>query len=218
METQTFREIEDNAEEIVRAVGRESVRVYAFLATEFAAAPVVDNRLFQFVYRSYYRLDSAGLSDKFKVRYFELMQERRNSVLVNIEGIVTELHEYENLRRRKTLQFSFVTKLANTVNDAYPIYDGEVARVFGFKPPSNSKKFDIRLKEYMSFYERLKAVYRDIIDKDRLPKARAAFESMYSNEGILPKVKRLDFIFWSAGKRARKSQGHHSRARRKRHG
>lgn len=218
VEATVFREVEDNADEIVRAIGRESVGVYAFLATEFAKGPIVDNYVFQFVYRSYYRLDNAGLTARFKIRYFELMQQCRSTGLVNIEELVSELHEYENLRRRKTLQFSFVTKLANTVSDTYPIYDAEVARVFGFKPPPNSKKFDTRLMEYMSFYKRLQAVYLDIIYKDRLPKARAAFESLYSNERGLPKVKLLDFIIWSAGKRARKAKGHRRRARRKRHG
>jgi len=59
-------EIDGNAEPVVRAIGREAVDVYGFLSDQFTRGPVVGNHVFQFVYRSFYRLDSAGLTPEFK--------------------------------------------------------------------------------------------------------------------------------------------------------
>lgn len=130
MDVSGFDEIEENAEPIVRAIRHEAVSVYAFLADEFSQGSIASNYVFQFLYRSYYRLDNAGLTVDFKSRYFNLLEDCRNSTSVDLEHLARELYQYPTLRGRQSLQFSFVTKLANTVNNAYPIYDAEVARVF----------------------------------------------------------------------------------------
>ena len=200
-------EIEENAETIVGDIGQEAVSVYAFLASEFSRATIVDNRVFQFTYRSFYRLDNAGLTQQFKAKYFRLLEDGRNSQAPNLELLTRELYAYANLKGQRSLQFSFVTKLANTVNREYPIYDAEVARVFGFRAPYHYKPFDVRLSEYLGFYRSVQEQYAEILRDGSLTRARALFHQMYDSDShVVPEIKVLDFIFWSAGKLSRDSE------------
>ena len=75
---------------------------------------------------AFYRLDNAGLTPEFKSKYFMLLEESRNLPEVYLRNLVKELYAIPNLKGQQSLQFSFVTKLANTVNRQYPIYDSEV--------------------------------------------------------------------------------------------
>ncbi len=194
-------DIETNAEEIVHAIGRESVAVYRFLSEEFARGSASDNCVFQFTYRSFYRLDNAGLTPEFKREYFVLLEEARNLPEVDLSGLTRKLFAIPNRKGHQSLQFSFVSKLANTVNFQYPIYDAEVASVFGFHAPSNYKTFDVRLNEYMAFYNNLRCIYAEILDGNLLQGSRQRFRDIYeARPERVPEIKVLDFIFWSAGK------------------
>lgn len=206
MNTAELTEIEQNAETIVRGIGDEAVDVYRFLAHEFQKGSVAGNHVFQFLYRSFYRLDNAGLTPQFKSRYFTLLDECRASPSISLEHLTRELHNFANLKGQRSLQFSFVTKLVNTANGEYPIYDAEVARVFGFRTPYNYKPFESRLREYMTFYASLRKLYGGILRENQLDRARALFHKIYNtNPQMVPEVKVLDFIFWSAGKLSREA-------------
>lgn len=173
-------DIETNSEEIVGAIGRESVEVYRFLSDEFARGPVLENCVFQFAYRSFYRLDNAGLTPDFKREYFVLLEEARGLREVDLPGLTRKLFAIPNRKGHASLQFSFVSKLANTVNSQYPIYDAEVASVFSFRAPYNYKTFDVRLTEYMAFYNKLRGIYAEIIGRDILQKPRQMFRDIYA--------------------------------------
>lgn len=70
--------IEENSDEIVENIEFESIVTYNFLKKQFADFDVRKNYLFQFVYRSFYRLDNAGLTSEFKNEYFIILEEYRN--------------------------------------------------------------------------------------------------------------------------------------------
>jgi hypothetical protein len=191
----------DNAPAIVEGIGREAVDVYLFLSDQFALGPATQNHLFQFVYRSFYRLDNAGLTPQFKTAYFECLEDARGNAVVDIAGIVMKLHKLPTRKGHESLQFSFVTKLANTIDPKYPIYDAEVAKCFGFRAPYNYRPVDARLQEYLAFYVRLEDFYRESILQGSLKELTALFERTYAHAAPrMPPIKVLDFIFWCAGK------------------
>jgi hypothetical protein len=193
--------IDANADRIVQAIGRESVDVFSYLAASFMAGSVVSNTVFQFVFRSFYRLDSAGLSPDFKSRYFELLEGARGLPVIDLRQVVTELYAFPNRKGQRSLQFSFATKLAHTANADYPIYDGEVGRVFGFRAPGNWIPFNDRLERYMGFYGRLRELYAEVLSRNLLVTPRQLFRAVYdAPQERIPETKVLDFIFWSAGK------------------
>lgn len=197
-------DIDTNANKIVHLIGQESVDVYRFLSKRFREQDPKGDRVFQFIFRSFYRLDNAGLTDEFKTKFFELLSIAKTEQQADISEIVRSLFDIPNRKGQASLQFSFATKLAATVEPTSPIYDAEVASVFGFRAPYNYKPFEQRLSEYTSFYTKLKSLYQTIIDKDDLKEARAMFRSQYQcTESDVPETKVLDFIFWSAGKLSR---------------
>jgi hypothetical protein len=201
MRSPDLAELNENARAIIEAIGREAVDVYLFLSDEFARGPVTHNFLFQFAYRSFYRLDNAGLTREFKSAYFECMENARSRTIVDIATIVRDLAKFPNLKGQATLQFSFVTKLASTINPRYPMYDGQVAKCFGFPVPANYKSFETRLQAYLDFYESLQRFYEEVSLQGSMKEVVSLFESTYSPVASrVPAVKVLDFIFWSAGK------------------
>jgi hypothetical protein len=131
------KEIISNQARIINELGEEPIAVYRLLSSEFAKGGVDKNPLFQFVFRSYYRLDNAGLTPAFKSRYFELMENARVTGVIDLQAIATDLYRFKSLRHRKTLQFSFITK---------------VGKALGFSPPDQLRDFDKRLGIYLQFY------------------------------------------------------------------
>ena len=74
-----IRIIESNSQKIEDKISKESIDVYNFLNLQFndKEKNIEKNYLFQFVYRSFYRIDNAGLTSEFKTEYFKILQEYR---------------------------------------------------------------------------------------------------------------------------------------------
>lgn len=190
-----------NAQSIVEAIDKESIDVYLFLKKLYLQGMVTDNPLFQFVYRSFYRLDNAGLTPQFKSEYFKCLERCRDAKALDLSGFTRELYQFPNIKGQNSLQFSFVTKLANMVDDTYPIYDAEVARVFSFRTPYHYLSFEQRLSALVGFYEKLKKYYAELLKDGSCNDVFTCFYKQFPNEAInIPKVKLLDFFFWSSGK------------------
>ena len=196
-----WENINKNASAIVENIAQESIDVYLFLSEQFKHGDVCENYLFQFVYRSFYRIDNAGLTPEFKDRYFELMEEARNSGNLDFSYLAKELFKYPNRKGNNSLQFSFISKLANTVDASYPIFDSEIGGLYGFRTPYNYKEFEVRLSEYLTFYAKLKSDYNNVLKENVLKPAFEKFESTFSPKNKpIPDIKKLDFLLWSAGK------------------
>lgn len=192
--------IDTHRDQVLENLDSESVDVYVFLSKRFGERDVSKDQVFQFVFRSFYRLDSAGLTDAFKTEYFKTLEDLRATDAVKLKDLADQFHRIPTLRGKNTLQFSFSTKLAHTISVAYPIYDTEVAHAFGFTKPA-SGDYQARLNELLDFYDWLKGAYETIL-KDRLMiQTIQAFRNKFSAQAPdLDDVKVLDFIFWSAGK------------------
>jgi hypothetical protein len=189
-----------NARQIVEGIERESLDVYLFLKQQFNSGPILQNYLFQFVYRSFYRLDNAGLTPEFKTEYFRLMEECRSSNCLDLTTLAKHLYEIRNRQKQKTL--------ANTINDDYPLYDSGVAKIFGFNVPYNYKPMEERLTAYLEFYDNLKNYYHELLSGEDSAPIFASFQETYPNDILsrIPRLKLLDFFIWSAGKKILKDK------------
>jgi hypothetical protein len=138
----------------VSALDRQAVAVYLFITERFTStSDISTDQVFQFIFRSYYRLDGAGLGDEFKIAYFQLLQRHRADPHPDLRRLCEAFGEHETIRRTQSLQFSFATKLLATIDPAQPIYDSYVAKVFDFNPPYHVQDFSDRLERFMTFYE-----------------------------------------------------------------
>lgn len=198
-------EINDSSSEIVKNIQEESLATYCFIHEQWNKSSAVENKLFQFVFRSFYRLDNAGLTDEFKKKYFELLESFRG-VEPNITTLCETLYDIKNRKGSKSLQFSFVTKMANTINPMLPIYDSEVAKMYGYKPPIfNKHTIDQRIEKLLKFYKHLSDDYTKILNEGLLEETFDTFDRNFpSYQDKLGKNKKLDFVVWSAGKLSKK--------------
>jgi hypothetical protein len=192
-----------NGPVIVGHIAYESVAVYLHLAEQYGRKPeTARDPVFQFLYRSYYRLDNAGLSEQFKQAYFEELEAQSGKDVVDLREIALRLHVFTTLRGRRSLQFSFVTKLSNLVTQRTPIYDSNVARMFGFIVPSSTWDVDRRLDAYLKFHAWLEGTYREILQTGALGPVLQHFRERFPmSADALTNARVLDFVFWSAGKR-----------------
>ena len=190
--------IENNSTEIIENIDQESVDVYNFLKNEFRKSNVNENYLFQFVFRSFYRIDNAGLTPEFKKEYFKILEQNRNEKQLNFEKVLRRLYSFPNRKGQNTLQFSFATKMFNTIDEIMPIYDSEVAKMFSMSRPYQSE-FDIKLDKYLDQLDKIQNNYERVINQNLLPKTIGLFDQVFK-DNKLSEMKKLDFIFWSAGK------------------
>lgn len=192
--------INASSTQIIGNLQEESLAVYCFLHEQWEGQSAVDNKIFQFVFRSFYRLDNAGLTDEFKEKYFERLEASR-SRQPNIKSICMDLYGVRNRKGSESLQFSFVTKLANTVNASLPIYDSEVAKMYGYRAPLSGKPVDERVDHLLRFYSELSADYERIISDGSLDEIFQLFDKVFPRyANTISQNKKLDFIIWSAGK------------------
>lgn len=200
--------VDDEATAVLSNLDSESIGVYQFLSARFKTYDPAQDELFQFVFRSFYRMDNAGLTTDFKKRFFELMSSARLEGKADVGAIVTELRDYPTLKEKSSLQFSFATKLAATISPNLPIYDSKVASIFGFRAPHHNKIFEARLDANLGFYSKLQTIYGRIIEDDSLRLVRTHFRSKFGcAESEVSEHKALDFILWAAGKhKQRKSK------------
>lgn len=191
----------EDIEFVVQNVGAESVAVYRFLSARFASTDPDTDRVFQFVFRSFYRLDSGGLTPEFKALFFALLGQGKRKGRVVLVDIVRQLWAVPTLKGLAALQFSFATKLVATVDPHCPIYDTAVASVFGFRPPNSCRTFEERISAYMEFYREVQNLYARLLVTGELDQGRRLFREMYEAQTTeVADEKVLDFIFWSAGK------------------
>jgi len=196
--TEIAQKIEDNAKNIIDNLSHESIEVYKFLKDEFHKGNIKENYLFQFVFRNFYRLDNAGLTDEFKTTYFELLEYYRNQSNIDSEEVLVKLYVKKNHKGQPTLQFSFVTKLLNTINDSIPIYDSQVSKLFSMSRPTY-KDLAQSIDTYLDYLETIQVAYNKIINDNLLPESIALFNTKFKDNN-LSEIKKIDFIFWSAGK------------------
>lgn len=185
----------------VAVLDPDAVPVYLFITERYAAAKDVSgDHVFQFVFRSYYRLDNAGLGDAFKVAYFGLLQHHRVGPRPELHQLCKSLAQHDTKRQKQSLQFSFATKLLATINPAQPIYDSYVASMFGFNPPYHVKDFSKRLDKFLGFYQVLSEACRWLTVQTKFASVNAAFAENNDQWAKVPQMKQVDFILWATGK------------------
>lgn len=195
MGEEIIREILRQQDKILSNIEAESISVYLFLKDEYAKGNVQDNTLFQFVFRSYYRLDNGGLGVNVKKRYFELLADSRN----DLKEILLELYKIHTLRNRSTIQFSFATKLLHTINNNLPIFDAEVSRVLRKRVVGANR--EEKIQSCLEVFTFLKDVYSNLLRDEQVKKLVLRFREQFGvDKNKMSDVKILDFIIWSLGK------------------
>ncbi len=214
MEQRPFRSLDDVTQllmdfepDIPDFLTKEQFEVYKFLQRNCKNSKnLTSDHVFQFVFRSFYRLDNAGLGDEFKDAFFLLFEEqRKNCESPDVSKIVRSLHTVKTARGKHSFQFSFATKMVATIDPEKPIYDSLVAELFGFNPGYFIRDDEKRITRFMRFYDELERVTRESSENRRLTTFMARMCERVHGLRDVPPTKQLDFVFWAAGKAMRNS-------------
>ena len=114
--------------------------------------------------------------------------------------------QFVTKKEKKSLQFSFATKLLATLDQEQPLYDSSVASLFGFRRPDHLKDFSKRLERLLGFYEQLSVTSRWLAQQRQLDAVNAAFAKRHQGWDKVPLPKQIDFILWATGKAAKKAE------------
>ncbi len=191
----------DNKDNALDKLDIESFHVYNFIKEQFnQTEDVRNNHLFQFTYRSFYRLDNAGLTPEFKSRYFELLQEYRTKE-ISLKDICIDLYEYKTRKGLNSVQFSFATKLANTINPNYPIYDSQVIKLFNFNQPYYLKDRDLKIDKYLEQYTYISSTQKDLLLNEHIITILNSMNNIFGESSVkMEESKKLDTLMWAVGK------------------
>ena len=198
--------IEENSTTIIDNIDFESLETYNFIKSQFESSKATENYLFQFVYRSFYRLDIGGLTREFKTEYFRILEEFRDTKIFDYELALKRLYDFPNIKKQPSFQWSFVTKMAHTIDNNKAIYDNEVENIFNLSSLYSRPTFDKKLTLSLSNLNIIQNHYELILDNNLLPSVSTKFDKKFKNYN-LSEIKKLDFIFWSAGKIKKKENG-----------
>ncbi|MCX6702996.1 MAG: hypothetical protein NTW60_03995 [Candidatus Wolfebacteria bacterium] len=201
IDLEIIEEIYKWRDEIILNITREDVDVYLWLRNEYEKGNVIDNTVFQFIFRSYYRLDSAGLSDEQKTEYFKLLASGN----IDLKVILNRLYALPTLRGGNTIQFSFATKLLHTIDNDKPIFDSEVSTVIHKVVSGNNKEAKIDSAKILFDY--MEDLYLEFSKNKKIQEVIKKFRTRFCVDAKkITDYKILDFIIWSLGKLKRKNK------------
>jgi hypothetical protein len=194
--SEMINKISKKQDKILDGLDYESINVYEFLRKRFRDADVASDSVFQFIFRSFYRMDNAGLTPKFKTDFFCIMQEYREKNF-DMKVILRRLGAFKTLRGFNSVQLAFVSKMYNMIREDRPIYDSYIAKIFGLGKPCGN--FDEKINRALHIYEEMERKYDEISSRGDCSEIIRRFDDKFKGNALCP-IKKLDFIFWSAGK------------------
>jgi hypothetical protein len=195
-----YRIINQNIDLILGRVDEDfDIRTYLTLLNRFRNVNVARDTAFQSKYCRYWRLFGAGLSQNFRSAYFELMEGLRGRPIPSIGEVTRILYDVpSNKNGRKTLQFSFASKLLHTLYPHRPIYDSMVATFYRFSVPVPNKSFEVRLQSFLSFYGFLVIEYKKVLSNGSIQQPIAHFRHQFSVPDEYTDEKIIDTLVWCA--------------------
>lgn len=184
--------INENINDILNSVENDHVKKYDWLVEHIHQ---IESQNYQTYYKTFWRLHGAGLSAEYCSIYFQLLK-RHLEEPIPIEKLVSFLYSKPvNSSGRKSLQFSFITKMLHMANKELPIYDSLISSFYFFEP-NRRLSFKKRVDELISFYQFLNFEYKRILKDSLLQKSIEAFRvrfkpNYFTNEKI------IDSLIWA---------------------
>lgn len=156
---------------------------------------------FRDCYAQYYNMNTAGLTDGFKDKYFDLMF--KGDIFLNGQpdyaGLLMTLSRIKSRTGNYALPFSFVSKLVAMHADDRPIYDRHVLSFFGAKAPGSSIPKPKRIAWYLGFLDRVRTTYIEWSDDPQVASVLRRFRARDSQLKGCHDVRLIDFLVWKVG-------------------
>ena len=183
--------IDQFAKEIVSTIPPEHVTEYDWLLQNVGH---VSTPGYQQKYRSYWALNVARLNPSFYRAYFNALgtAPTQKPTLSNVVHIL--YNASTNRSGRKSLQFSFATKLLHMANPQLPLYSSEVTAFFFFELPAGEIKQ--RLTKLVAFHDFLIREYARVLKNGLLAGAIQEFRLRLRPQHFTDE-KVVDSLIWA---------------------
>lgn len=187
-------EIIDNKNEILSNLKQKDIDKYCYIKNRFEDSSILNDLKFQSIFKQFYIMNSAGLSEEWKTYFFKLLSDKQ----YDLKYILSELYEIPRRDGKRSVQFSFSTKLLHTINNTDPIYDKLVGVIINKKVTGLTK--EEKIQSCLGIYNFLRDLYSDLIKDKQIRSVIDEFRSKF-NVGCqdVSDVKVLDFMIWSLG-------------------
>ena len=114
-----------------------------------------DRKEFQKQFTIHYRLNTGGLTEAFKERYFELLFSCKPCGQTDpYTSLLLELYRFPRRKGDLALQASFVSKLVAIHDESRPIFDIHVSNFFGMSVPKVGN-VEFRIAGFVANLERI---------------------------------------------------------------
>jgi hypothetical protein len=184
--------INENIGGILTAMERDHVKKYDWLIENIHK---IESSSYQTSYKTFWRLHGAGLSSDYCSIYFQLLKKHLEEPIA-IEKLVRYLfNKPVNSSGKKSLQFSFITKMLHMADRQLPIYDSLISSFYFFEP-NRSLSFEERVDELIFFYEFLNFEYRRILKDSLLQESITAFRERFNSKHFTDE-KIIDSLIWA---------------------
>jgi hypothetical protein len=190
--------INQHIEQLLAAINEErEVRRYLWLVRNLSDINVAANSEYQREYRKYWQLNAARLSPAFYREYFALLEQSKRADAPDVETVARSLLKISSHRKgRRTLQFSFASKLSHMLDHNLPVYDSMVAAFYFLPTSTGANNTEEKLQQLLASYRFLIKEYVRVLDKGLLAPAIARFRQKYALGYEYSDVKVIDTLVW----------------------
>jgi hypothetical protein len=186
--------INSHIEEILQSIRQDHVTDYDFLVQNIDR---LQTPFYQAAYKNYWRLNVARLCDDFCRVYFDRLQSSLRDGVPQIGELVKELHETPTHEGgRKSLQFSFCSKLCHMIDRQIPLYDSRIRNFYFYTEPDRKLSLQQRVDGYVHFHNFLIEEYRRVLSERLLSGAIQAFRQRFRPKHFAD-VKVIDSLIWA---------------------
>jgi hypothetical protein len=160
---------------IVDTIPRDDLLEYKWLLKNISQANTLD---YQKRYKNYWQMNVAQLGSDFYRAYFNALtslppQQRMLCDLIQV------LYDASARRDgRKSIQFSFATKLLHMTNPGLPLYSSEITKFFFFR--ERESELSRRIAELASFHDFLIQEYARVVENGLLLSAIQEFRHRFN--------------------------------------
>ncbi len=195
------RVINRNGGAILDNAPSETVDAYLSIQEKLQNTDVSTDLGFQTQFLEHHKVRGVRIKNATLARYFEIMQEEKGSLSMNLRRLSIELFGKNVAGNVRTNHISFVSQMMNMLNDAYPVFDVNSAYIFGFEGPTQSRMtLNERIQIYDEFYNYMRSVYQEILESKMLYDLLKVYEMQLKLKGYKVTIaKRLDLVVRATG-------------------
>jgi hypothetical protein len=185
--------INHHAQTIMDSIAPAHVTEYDWLLQNIGTA---NTEAWRTRYRAFWQMNAARLSPGYCTAYFAALAGAAHDVPTPGHLAHVLYHVPTHGNGRKSLQFSFVTKLLHMTNPQLPIYDSMVAGFYFFEAPARDRPLPERVGKLEAFWAFLGQEYARILNGGLLTIAIQAFRQRLNPQHFTDQ-KVIDSLIWA---------------------